>query len=425
MAELPPEGLGTLASLLHDWNEAEPRPAPRQSFELLDETLRDGLQSPSVVHPSLEAKLELLGHMSAVGIRAVNVGMPGAGGRLADDTIALCRHIRDHRLDLEPVASSRTLVKDIEPVLGAVQASGQRLTLYTFIGSSPIRQWAEAWDLDFILRTSEAAIGFAVRQGLEVAYVTEDTVRTPPETLEVLFRMAVRSGARRLVLCDTVGHATPTGAASLVRWTLHLMERLGVDVKVEWHGHNDRGLALATSLAALEAGAHRIHGCGLGLGERVGNTSIDLLLLNLKLLGWVHHDVSGLVSYVRKVSEACHVPIPFNYPLAGSDAFRTSSGVHAAALIKSFQKGEPALADRVYSAIPAAEFGQAQRIEIGPASGMSNVRFWLESHRLPLDEALCGRILEAAKHSDRILTDEELHGLALESGTPGRRGVSC
>ncbi len=412
MAELPPEG--PLASLIHDWNEAEPQPAPRQTFDLLDETLRDGLQSPSVVHPSLEAKLELLGHMRAVGIRAVNVGMPGSGGRLAEDTVALCRHIRDHQLELEPIASSRTLVEDIEPVLGAVQASGQPLTLYTFIGSSPIRQWAESWDLDFILRKSEAAIGFAVRQGLEVAYVTEDTVRTPPETLEALFRMAVRSGARRLVLCDTVGHATPTGAASLVRWTRRLVERLGGDVKLEWHGHNDRGLALATSLAALEAGAHRIHGCGLGLGERVGNTAIDLLLLNLKLLGWVRHDVSALVSYVRKVSEACHVPIPFNYPVAGSDAFRTASGVHAAAILKSLRKGEPSLADHVYSGVPAAEFGQAQRIELGAVSGMSNVRYWLERHGLPLDETLCTRLLEAAKRSERILTDEAIHGLVLE-----------
>ena len=378
-----------------------------------------------MAHPSLEAKLELLELIQAVGIRAVNVGMPGSGGRLKSDMIPLCRHIRDRQLALEPVASSRTLVKDIEPVASAVQASGQRVTLYTFIGSSPIRQWAEAWDLDFILRASEAAIGFAVRQGLEVAYVTEDTVRTPPETLEALFRMAVRSGARRLVLCDTVGHATPAGAASLVRWTLQLVARLGAKVKVEWHGHNDRGLALANSLSALEAGAHRIHGCGLGIGERVGNTSIDLLLLNLKLLGWVRQDVSGLVSYVRKLSEACRVPIPFNYPLAGSDAFRTSSGVHAAAIIKSLQKGQPSLADRVYSAVPAAEFGQTQRIEIGPASGMSNVRYWLERHRLPLDEELCTRILEAAKRSERVLTEEELHRMALEYAARGLRELPC
>jgi len=400
--------------LVHDWNDAEPRPAPGHPFTLLDETLRDGLQSPSVVHPSLEDKLELLEHMRAVGIQAVNVGMPGSSARLKDDAIALCRHIRDHRLPLQPVASSRTLPEDIARVAEVVQASGQPLMICTFIGSSPLRQRAEGWDLDFLLRTSESAIGFAVRQGLEVAFVTEDTVRTPPRVLEPLFRMAVRTGARSLVLCDTVGHATPAGAASLVRWTRQLVAQLGGDIQVEWHGHNDRGLALSTALAALEAGAHRLHGCGLGIGERVGNTSLDLLLLNLKLLGWVRQDVSGLISYVRKVSQACQVPIPFNYPLAGGDAFRTSTGVHAAAIIKSLRQGDTWLADRVYSGVPASECGLTQRIELGPASGMSTVRYWLQSRQLPCDEALCARILDAAKRSDRVLTEEQLHHLVRE-----------
>jgi 2-isopropylmalate synthase len=423
MAKIDPADPWCTTPLIHDWNEAQLRPAPPQPFDLFDETLRDGLQSASVVHPSLEAKLELLEHMAAVGIRAADIGMPGACGLIKNDVIAMCRYIRDNQLDMEASCAGRTVMNDIAPVVEAMQASGLKLTLYTFIGSSPIRQWAEGWDLDFILRTSEVAIDFAVRQGLEVAYVTEDTVRTPPEMLKQLFTMAVRTGARRLVLCDTVGHATPTGAAALVRWTRRLVEQLDAEVKVEWHGHNDRGLALSTSFAALEAGANRIHGCGMGIGERVGNTAMDQLLLNLKLMGWVKQDVSGLVSYVRKVSEACQVPIPAGYPLAGGDAFRTATGVHAAAIIKALKKGDSWLADRVYSGVPAAEFGQKQLIEVGPASGMSNVRYWLESRELPQDEELCSRILAAAKNSERVLSEEEIHQIILAHQAGPQHGL--
>jgi 2-isopropylmalate synthase len=394
--------------IIHDWNRSELPPRPAQPFDLNDESLRDGVQSPSVADPALEDKLEILDLMAAVGIRSVDIGLPGAGKRAFDDVVAEARHIGDHKLPLAPNCAARTVLADIKPVAEAVQKSGQAIACYTFIGSSPIRQWAEEWDLAFILKASTEAIDFAIKEGLEVAYVTEDTTRSAPENLTALFRAAIDHGARRLVLCDTVGHATPEGTRTLVRWTRRLIEGTGADVRIDWHGHNDRGLALVNALAALEAGANRIHGCGLGIGERVGNTSLDLLLLNLKLMGWIDWDLSRLVAYVKKVSGACRFPIPLNYPLSGADAFRTATGVHAAAIIKAKKRGNDWLADRVYSGVPAGEFGRAQEIEIGHMSGMSNVKYWCQQRGVTADDALCRAILDRAKASPRTLTDQEI-----------------
>ncbi|MDC0708209.1 2-isopropylmalate synthase [Stigmatella sp. ncwal1] len=401
-ARVPPE------SLIYDWNQVEAPPRPPQPFGLIDETLRDGIQSPSATNPSLEDKLELIELMQAIGVDAVNLGMPCASPRALADVVAMSRHIQARRLTLTPAVAARTVLSDVEKVIDAVQQGGMPLTLYVFIGASSLRQWAEGWSLDFLASASAHTIGFAVREGLEVAFVTEDTSRSSPEILDRLFRTALGQGARRLVLCDTVGHATPAGARALVRWTRQLIASTGCPGQVEWHGHNDRGLGLDNALAALSAGADRLQACGLGVGERVGNTAMDVLLLNLKLLGWYTHDLSRLADYTRKVSEALRIPIPFNHPLSGEDAFRTGTGVHAAALIKALGRGGGRLADHLYSSVPAQEFGREQRIEVGFMSGLSNVRFWLQSRGLPSDEALCQEVLCWAKERDSLPREEEI-----------------
>ena len=409
--------------IIFDWNEIAPRPKPAHAFDLNDETLRDGVQSPSVVDPKVEDKLELLSLMSELGIRAVDIGLPGAGKRAFDDVVKQAKYIADQKLSLEPNCAARTVLADIKPVVEAAQRSGQKIVVYTFIGSSPIRQWAEGWDLEFIRKTSEEAISFAVSEGLECAYVTEDTTRSSPQNLDVLFRSAIDQGASRLVLCDTVGHATPEGAKGLVEWTKGLISATGAKVAIDWHGHNDRGLAVQNALAALEAGAQRLHACGLGVGERVGNTSMDLLLLNLKLLGWIDYDLHHLVDYVRKVSKATKVAVPVNYPLSGHDAFRTATGVHAAAIIKAKNKGDDWLADRVYSGVPAGEFGREQLIEIGHMSGMSNVRYWLAQRKLPASDEVCQRILAKAKSVSWTLTEDEV--MAIVSPPAPKKAVKA
>ena len=416
-------------SLLYDWNYGPPD-ANRQSVPfgrlaqavVLDETLRDGIQSPSAIDPTLDQKIELLHLMDALGIYQLDVGLPGAGAHQRDAIARLCTEIRDAKLSIKANVACRTVVSDIAPVAGIVQKTGVPLEVYTFIGSSPIRQYAEEWDVAFIEKQSVDAIKFAVSQGLSVAYVTEDTTRSRPDQLERLLLSAIDAGARRLCLCDTVGHATPEGTIALVEWTMRLVQRTGVEVGIDWHGHNDRGLGLANALAAGRAGATRLHGSAAGIGERVGNTASDQLLLNLKLHGhpvYGSRDMSRLVEYTLKAAQATGYALPVNYPLAGRDAFRTATGVHAAAIMKAQRKGDRWLADRIYSGVPAGEFGKRQEIEIGPLSGLSNVKHWMEREHLSADDALARAVLARAKGVNRTLTDAEVAAIIRElSGGP-------
>lgn len=398
--------------LIHDWNEAGERwerPAFKIQFD--DETLRDGLQSPSVRAPSIDQKIEILHLMDQLGLDTADIGLPGAGPHVVRDVARLAHEIVSSKLKIAANCAARTMVRDIEPVADIQQKSGLPIEVCTFIGSSPIRQYAENWTEEVMLAHTRDAITFAVREGLTVMYVTEDTVRARPETLRRLFLTAIECGAKRLCMCDTVGHATPTGAANLVRFARQIVLESGADVGLDWHGHNDRGLAVANTIAAIRAGATRVHGCAVGIGERVGNTAMDQLLVNLKLMGWIDNDLTALAEYCEKTSIGTGVPIPVNYPIVGPDAFRTGTGVHAAAVIKAFKKGDHWLADRVYSGVPAEMVGRHQEIEVGPMSGESNVVFWLESRKLAATPERVQAVFQRAKSVDRVLTDDEIHAV--------------
>jgi 2-isopropylmalate synthase len=402
---------------IYDWNVATPAQIPPGTRVLLDdETLRDGLQNPSVFDPSIEEKIEILHLMEALGIDAVNIGLPGAGTRAFEHTEALAREIATQRMKIKPNCAARTHENDIRPIVEISQRAGIPIEAATFLGSSPIRRLVEDWTVDHLERTTEKAVKFAVENGLPCMYVTEDTVRTDPDTVKRLYSTAIRNGARAIVLCDTVGHATPNGAFNLVKFAItEVVKPSGENIRVDWHGHNDRGLSTANSLAAVAAGAHQVHGAANALGERVGNTPMELMLVNLRLMGLIHQDLSRLKEYCEKVAKATHTSIPPNYPVVGHDAFRTATGVHAAALIKAFRKNDPVLANAVYSGVPAHLFGLDQVIEIGPMSGKSNVLFWLEKHGIPADEGLVNRIFDAAKQSARVLTDAEVLALCAEA----------
>jgi 2-isopropylmalate synthase len=398
--------------LIYDWNQAGAAfDWSRARVELNDETLRDGLQSPSVRDPALEVKRRLLHLMADLGIAAADIGLPGAGPRVLEQVRALAAEIRDAKLPLAPNCAARTVIADIEPIVRVADEVGIAIEAATFIGSSPIRQYAEDWTLDRMVAATAEAVTYAVRHGLPVMYVTEDTTRAKPDTLKALYGTAIACGATRICLADTVGHATPDGVRALVRFVKEEIVR-GADVKVDWHGHRDRGMGLINCLAAIEAGVDRVHATALGVGERVGNAEMDLLIVNLKLLGAHRRDLAKLPEYCRLVAEAVGLPIPANYPVVGADAFRTGTGVHAAAIIKAKKKGHAWLADRVYSSVPAQELGLEQRIEVSPVSGLSNVKYWLETHGYDADdEAACRALFEAAKRTDRVLTDEECHRL--------------
>jgi 2-isopropylmalate synthase len=375
---------------------------------LLDETLRDGLQSPSVKAPTIDQKLRILHLLDRIGIDTADIGLPGAGPHVVKDAERLAEEIVDCRLKVQANCAARTMAADIQPIADIVQRTGLPIECCCFIGSSPIRRYAEDWTVDYLLRCTEEAVGFGVRQGLTVMYVTEDTTRSDPDTLRRLFSTAIRAGASRLCIADTVGHATPDGARAVVRFVKTIVDEHGGGMGIDWHGHRDRDMGTINSIAALEAGASRIHGTMLGIGERVGNTPMDLLMVNLVLMGWIERDLTHLNDLVQTVSEATGEPIPDNYPVFGRDAFRTATGVHAAAVVKAFNKDDADLADTVYSGVPARLVGRSQQIEIGPMSGKSNVVFWLERRGLPADDEMVERIFRRAKASATVLTEQEI-----------------
>ncbi len=401
------------SELIYDWNNIPgPEFKPSGPVLLNDESLRDGLQSPSVRDPSIPEKLEILHLMEELRIDSLDIGLPGAGPRAVEHATALAREIVACKMQIKANCAARTHENDIRPIAEIVDKTGLMIEAATFIGSSPIRRYTEGWTDDFLLRTTEKAVKYAVSLGLPVMYVTEDTTRCDPETVKRLYRTAIDCGASAIVICDTCGHATPMGVMHLVRFIIkEVVVPSRSTIRVDWHGHCDRGMALANSFAAVVAGAHCVHGCGLGIGERVGNTQLDQMLVNLKLMGippWDQRDLSRLPDYCRALARATGMPIPKNYPVVGADAYRTATGVHAAAVIKAFKKDDIELANNVYSGVPAHYFGLEQIIEIGPMSGKSNVIYWLERHGLPVSEDVVERIFRRAKMSDRVLTQNEI-----------------
>ncbi|HTW59578.1 MAG TPA: LeuA family protein [Terriglobales bacterium] len=403
----------TSSDLIYDWNQNfPPGLKPPGPVLLNDESLRDGLQSPSVRDPSIEEKIEILHLMEALGIDSLDLGLPGAGPRAVEAVTALAREIVAQKMKIRANCAARTHENDIRPIAEIVQKTGLPIEAATFIGSSPIRRFTEGWTDDFLLQTTEKAIKYAVSLGLDVMYVTEDTSRCDPETVKRLYSTAIACGARAICICDTAGHATPMGVLALVRFVIaEAVQPSGEKIRVDWHGHSDRGLAIANSMAAIIAGANSVHGCAIGLGERVGNTQIDQMLVNLKLMGiapWDQQDLTKLKDYCQAVSRATGVPIPKNYPVVGDDAFRTATGVHASAIIKAYRKNDIVLANTVYSGVPSHVFGLEQIIDVGPMSGKSNVLFWLERHGIEATDDTVDRIYQRAKQSDHTLTEAEI-----------------
>ncbi|GMQ84997.1 MAG: hypothetical protein BMS9Abin07_0562 [Acidimicrobiia bacterium] len=403
---------------LYDWNLIGENEIDRPgTVELDDETLRDGLQSPSVRQPDLEEKIEILHHIEALGIQGADIGYPAASPAVLDHVVALAEEIGNEGFNVEPNCAGRTHATDIMPISEAQQRSGVAIEASLFLGSSPIRQFVEGWDTDFLVETTEKAVTLARNEGLEVMYVTEDTTRARADVLRKVYTTAIEAGARRICLADTVGHATPWGVKALVEFARQIVADSGEDVKIDWHGHRDRNLGVINSLAALSAGADRVHGCGLGIGERVGNTPMEALLVNLKLLGWLDVDLHQLPAYCESISKATDTPVPNNCPAVGKDAFETSTGIHAAAVLKAQRKGDTWLANRIYSGVPADELGREQEITVGPMSGKANAVAWLTKRGHACDEETVDKILAVAKTSDHVLGEDEILGILSTAAT--------
>jgi len=400
--------------LIHDWNDASPLLSPRRSPLVLDETLRDGLQSASVRDPSIEAKLEMLHYMAELGIDCASLGMPCTHPRQFEDALRLAQEIASQKLPIKACCAARTRRSDIEPIVEISQRAGIPVEVGAFVGSSPLRQYVEGWDLDRLERLTEEAVTFATSNGLPVLYVTEDTTRSTRAVLTRLYRTAIRNGAGRICIADTAGHATPTGAANIVRFAAGVIEEIGEPVGIDWHGHRDRGFDLANCFAAWSAGAERCHGTALGVGERAGNTPIEQLLVNLRLEALSERSLRRLCSYVEFAAQALNVPVPAHSPIVGADAFRTATGVHASAMVKAAEKGD-AIDERIYSSVRASLVGRRTVIDIGPMSGEANVRYYLSQRGLSFDRATIERVLAIAKQRNEVLSELDVQE-ALEPG---------
>jgi len=405
-------------ALIFDWNTIEydiSRDSNNHPHGIWfdDETLRDGLQSPSARNPTISQKIELLTYMEKLGIQKVDLGLPGAGPFHLEHIDAMLSHITENDFSIRPGAAVRTLMSDIQPLVDLQQKHGIEIQASAFLGTSPIRQFTEGWTMDKLLSTMETAVSFAVENEVPVMFVTEDTTRSKPKDVKMIYQRAMELGVRRLCVCDTCGHVTPNGVKKLLNFIDEEVIKdsgyMRSEIEVNWHGHQDRGLGVANNIAAVEAGADVIHGTALGVGERAGNAPLDQTLVNLKLMGAIDNDLTLLNEYVKKANEYIEVPLPHNYPVFGRDAFETGTGVHASAVIKAMKKGDQWLADRVYSGVPAADFGLKQVIRIGHMAGRSNIIWWLEQNGIEVNDDLVAHMFEIAKSQRRNMTDEEVH----------------
>tara|TARA_B100000925_G_scaffold290238_1_gene275012 strand:+ start:3623 stop:4915 length:1293 start_codon:yes stop_codon:yes gene_type:complete len=403
--------------LIYDWNvidyEINRNPANHpHGVWFDDETLRDGLQSPSARNPTIDEKKELLSYMENLGIQKVDLGLPGAGPFHREHINAMLSHIIDNEYQIRPGAAVRTLMQDIEPLVEMQQQHGIQIQASAFLGTSPIRQYTEGWTMEKLISTMEKAVSYAVENDVPVMFVTEDTTRSNPDDVKAIYQRAMELGVRRLCVCDTCGHVTPNGVKKLLNFIDEEVIKDGGyqrnEIEVNWHGHQDRGLGVANNIAAVEAGADVIHGTALGVGERAGNAPLDQTLVNLKLMGVIDNDLTLLDEYMRTANKYIEVPLPRNYPVFGEDAFETGTGVHASAVIKAMKKGDDWLADRVYSGVPAGDFGLKQVIRIGHMAGRSNIIWWLEQNGYEVSDELVSHLFEVAKSQRRNMLDSEV-----------------
>jgi 2-isopropylmalate synthase len=397
---------GDRRRLIYDWNAVDRHPRPPQRVLIADDTLREGPNSPSVMQPDIQDKVYLLYLMNSLGVDCADLGLASAGPRFKDQVTVLAREIANQKMAIQPQSAARSTIADVAAVADASDKAGIGIEACIFLGASPIRRYVEGWD--GFLRQTEDSVRFAVEHDLPVMFITEDTTRADPETLRTVYQTAIRAGATRICAADTVGHAVPDGVFSLIAFLRKVADEVDPTVNLDWHGHRDRGMEIANAMAAIDAGVDRIHACGLGLGERSGTTPMEVLLVNLNLFGWSQRDLRRLPEYCRVIAEKFGAPIAFNYPVVGADAFRTSTGVHAAAIVKAQEKGDAWLADAVYCGIPASMVGRQHTIEIGPMSGEHNVRYILRKLKIEENPAFIQKILEAAKRASKLLTEQDV-----------------
>jgi 2-isopropylmalate synthase len=397
------------SDLIYDWNP--PPSGTPKPIQICDETLRDGLQGGVRRTPILPEKLALLAYSDALGLAEAVVGFP-AQEISYQDALSICQGAQQQSLKLSLGLLGRMVDTDVQAIHRIQQASGHPVVAWLFVGCSPIRRYVETRNIDELEQLTRSGIRLAKQLGLPVNYGTEDTARAEPEVVERLFRAAIEEGAETVTICDTVGHLTPPGTQRLVAHFRQFLDQQNLKARLDFHGHNDRGLGVANALAAVAAGIDRIHCTALGVGERSGNTPLDQFLVNLKMQGQWPKDLTPLSHYCQAVARICQMPVPENYPILGTNAFLTQAGVHASTILKAEMRGETDIAALVYSGVNPNLVGLDYGIQVGPHSGLSNVKFLLYRQGIESTEAMLDQILAKARAENRVLSTAEVCEMA-------------
>lgn len=404
--------------IFYTWNSVSPERLGDVKVDALkfdcvfDETLRDGIQAPTVRNPPLEAKKKIVDYMVRSGVRHADLGFPGANETALNECVQLVEHIKENSHELKPAFAGRTTTSDISAISRVAELTQMNIEAYGFVAISPIRRYVQGWDISEIQSSIKTSSKECREGGSEFVLVLEDAFRCPPETLKEIYDVALESCPSRICLCDTVGAALPEGTKALIQWTAGYLQDQNGGIPLEWHGHNDRGMAVANSLAALDAGCSRVHGTILGVGERAGNAALDQLIVNLYSTTDLPENLKPLVDYADFAQEELAVNLPYNYPALGRDVFKTSAGVHAAAILKAHKSGNSILKDMVYSSVVASQLGREQEVLIDEVAGANNVEYWfLSQGRTDFTKEKSEAILREAKSRKGFLSDEEIRNV--------------
>jgi len=372
---------------------------------ILDDTLRDGLQSVNLVSPNIDEKILLINYMINAGIDVITLSYPAMSKITEQESLIMLKHFTSVRAKVLPDFAARTLIKDIQPIVNLQEKTGIKVQAHLFIGCSALRQHIEKWNIEFIRDRIRESLYFAQQQNLQAVLVIEDGTRTDPTMLSEIVETAILYGAKGICIADTTGYADCAATKKIIEFTKHIVNNN--EIHLEWHGHNDRGLALANALTAIAEGIEVIHATSLGLGERTGNVPFEVLMANLFLYGCLDIDMKSVYEYAKATRKFTKALIAPNHPVVGDNVFTTATGTHAAAMYKAAQT-DCGLVDYVYSSIPAHVLGRKQQFEIGRMSGIASIVGKLIEMGLPQNHTIINEILEKAKKSNAILTQNEL-----------------
>jgi 2-isopropylmalate synthase len=377
-------------SLIHKWNpDTEILKRLYQEALVVDETLRDGLQGYLNRQPSIEEKIQFLEMMHSLGITDLALGFPaGNPGDMPD----LARHIIQRKFQFNPYALARIVESDIDAIDEIAQETGLSIAVMLFVGSSPIRAFVEGWDFKEKGLQVEKMIKYAHSKSLEVIFATEDTTQSQHETIERLYKTALDQGVKRLLIADTVGAAEPNDVRVIINYFKNEIMNGFSGIELDWHGHNDLGLAVANSLQAIQSGVKRVHGTVRGIGERAGNAALEQLIYNMYKHGNNRYNLQELRTYDRLVSDSTSEgDLSPRQPIVGDKIFTTRSGIHTSAILAALELGGPELADLIYSSVSAGALGREQEFELNEYSGSAGVKH--ELAKLP-DIAIPEELME-------------------------------